>query len=115
MQTTGDLAYLDYGSRMYDPRLGRWMGADPATQFTSPYVFGANSPYNFVDPDGEFVFSAFLGPLGVILDAACWGAVIGVASYTVSSAFSGFQNWSWGEFGKQAGLGFVLGAIGGAG
>ncbi len=66
----------------------------------------------FVDPDGEFVFSLFLGPLGAVLDAACWGAVIGGASYTLDIAMSngGFQNWSWGDFGKSVGFGALAGA-----
>jgi hypothetical protein len=65
----------------------------------------------FTDPTGEFFFSLFLGPLGAIIDAACWGAVIGGATYTASVAMSngGFSNWSWNSFWSSAGLGAVSG------
>lgn len=45
----------DYGARNYDPALGRWMNIDPlAEKFPnmSPYVFCANNPLFYVDPNG---------------------------------------------------------------
>jgi RHS repeat-associated protein len=48
----------DFGARMYDPRIGRWMSVDPyAIKYPSisPYVFVANSPINAIDPDGKDV------------------------------------------------------------
>jgi hypothetical protein len=65
----------------------------------------------YTDPSGEFIFSLFLGPVGVALDAACWGAVMGGAGYTASVAFSdgGFKNWSWKDFGRSAAIGAVSG------
>ncbi|MFT3884721.1 MAG: RHS repeat-associated core domain-containing protein [Flavobacteriales bacterium] len=46
----------DFGARLYDPRVGRWLSLDPAARdypTLSPYVFVANSPIAFVDPDGK--------------------------------------------------------------
>ena len=46
----------DFGARMYDPRLGRWLSIDPlAMKYPelSPYNFVANSPLQYVDPDGR--------------------------------------------------------------
>ena len=46
----------DFGARLYDSRLGRWMAVDPlAGKYPdlSPYVFVANSPIIFIDSDGE--------------------------------------------------------------
>jgi hypothetical protein len=65
----------------------------------------------YTDPSGEFVFSLFLPGVGSLLDAACWGAVIGGAGYTASVAFSssGFNNWSWKDFGKSVGIGAISG------
>jgi RHS repeat-associated protein len=46
----------DFGARMYDPRIGRWLKPDPLEYLApslSPYVFAANSPIVLIDPDGE--------------------------------------------------------------
>lgn len=40
--------------RDYDSRLGRWMIADPAHQYNSPYMGMGNNPVSGVDPDGAF-------------------------------------------------------------
>jgi len=44
----------DYGMRMYDSRLGRWLSTDPLQKKyanLSSYQFCANNPIMFVDPD----------------------------------------------------------------
>ena len=52
--------YIDYGARMYDPkfRLG-WNASDPLAEKyypISPYVFCANNPIRYIDPDGKDVW-----------------------------------------------------------
>jgi RHS repeat-associated protein len=52
----GDGNSLDFGSRVYDSRLGRWLSTDPLqTNYSelSPFNFCANNPIMFIDPDGE--------------------------------------------------------------
>ncbi len=47
---------LDFGARMYDPRVGRWFALDPlAAKYPAytPYSFVNNSPLIHVDPDGK--------------------------------------------------------------
>src|SRR5690606_14874858 len=47
---------LDFGARMLDSRLGRWLSLDSlAAKYPglSPYNFVANSPIRFIDPDGK--------------------------------------------------------------
>jgi RHS repeat-associated protein len=48
----------DFGARIYDARLGRWLGVDPlAAKYASisTYVFVANMPIRAIDPDGRLV------------------------------------------------------------
>ena len=45
----------DYGARMYDPRLGRFLSVDPITKQypgLTPYQFASNRPIDGVDKDG---------------------------------------------------------------
>jgi RHS repeat-associated protein len=47
---------LDFGARIYDPRIGRWLAIDPLSikyPSISPYAFVANNVINAVDPDGK--------------------------------------------------------------
>ncbi len=54
----------DYGFRIYDNRLGRFLSVDPLTQeypFWTPYQFTGNNPVMFIDPDGQEVMMPLLG------------------------------------------------------
>jgi hypothetical protein len=79
------------------------------------YSYCLNNPLKYTDPSGEFIFSLFLGPVGVVLDGMCWGAVIGAGTgavaYSIGAGISG--NWSWSGLGSAMGMGAVGGAIGG--
>jgi len=49
----------DFGARIYDSRLGRWLAMDPLAMkypSMSPYNFVGNSPILFVDPNGKEIW-----------------------------------------------------------
>ena len=46
----------DFGARIYDSRIGRWLALDPSMKkypSLSPYNFVANNPIIYIDPDGK--------------------------------------------------------------
>jgi len=108
---------INMNGRLYDPLVGRFLSPDnyvQAPDFTqnfNRYSYCLNNPLVYTDPDGEFFFSLFLGPIGAIIDAACWGAVINGSVYAASTAIIG-QKWDWGQFGKSMAVGAISGAIG---
>jgi len=54
-ETYGSGNIYDYGFRIYNPRLGKFLSVDPLTDlfaWYSPYQFAGNDPVNFIDLDG---------------------------------------------------------------
>ncbi|MDP2174461.1 MAG: RHS repeat-associated core domain-containing protein [Bacteroidota bacterium] len=49
----------DFGARIYDSRLGRWLSLDPKSEKLpaySPYTYCLNNPLTLFDPNGEFPY-----------------------------------------------------------
>jgi RHS repeat-associated protein len=56
-ETKGAGNSLDFGARVYDPRLGRWLAVDMAAKSApswTPYRFGFDNPLRYRDPDGNW-------------------------------------------------------------
>ncbi|MCP4603896.1 MAG: hypothetical protein GY847_25810 [Proteobacteria bacterium] len=92
-----------FGARYYSSYLGRWLSPDaPVVHeggFLNYYCYGANSPYIYVDPDGNFVqmiVGAVVGAVagfvsGIVqgdLKAALIGAVVGAALGALTGGIS---------------------------
>ena len=51
-----NLTWYDFGARMYDPAIGRWIGVDPHAEkypHITPYGFVLNNPARYIDSDGR--------------------------------------------------------------
>ena len=70
------LNWTDYGWRNYDPQLSRWHGVDNLAeeyQSISPYVYVANNPIKFIDPDGRYIISVHYSITKGVMDAHGYG------------------------------------------
>ncbi len=54
-EVKGEGNEIDFGARIYDSRIGRWLSRDVAiAPWQSPYIFVSNSPITMFDPDGNW-------------------------------------------------------------
>ncbi len=56
LEDDNNLNWYYYGARYYDPTIGRWHTMDPMDELNSPYIYAANNPITFVDPNGKQVW-----------------------------------------------------------
>lgn len=132
-----ELGLYNYKVRLYDPSIGCFLMADPASQFFSPYVYVGNNPTISTDSTGAMsdlaicgvVFGTILGVVATVAtggaaavalgpglaSAVAAGAVAGLAgsatSYSTNAAFN--RKFSGKDFGISLAEGVVGGMAGG--
>ena len=78
---------IHMNGRVYDPKLGRFLSADPFVQAASNtqsfnrYAYVWNNPLSYTDPSGHFVFT-----LAASIAIAAKGATVGVAALVLGAA-----------------------------
>jgi RHS repeat-associated protein len=110
----GDGNSYDFGERIYDPRLGRFLSVDPLTKkyaALSPYQFASNNPIKFVDLEGlePFDWGIFFGikiTIGIKDGKFVFQITRKSATATMGSEYGEVKvEGSTGEEGKAVGIG----------
>ncbi len=81
------MGLVHMNGRVYDPRLGRFISADPFvqapgnTQSLNRYAYAFNNPLSYTDPSGyisEEVVDIFVAVVSIAIEIACQGCGAGV-------------------------------------
>ena len=108
---------IHMNGRIYDPRLGRFLQADPIIQLPhhsqgqNRYSYVLNNPLAYIDPSGYFFKKLFKGVKGLFkgLNRALgdFAPFLGIALL----ALPGMPGWVMTSWGHAFGFGFVTGGI----
>jgi RHS repeat-associated protein len=112
-EVKGEANQQDYGMRIYDPRIGKFLSVDPLTRqypFYTPYSFAGNKPIYALDLDGaeelpywkkaessntvEHVANFLYNAVGSVYNgiAGTWNSGVKYTKTASSDGFSGLVN-----------------------
>ncbi|MDE5697735.1 MAG: RHS repeat-associated core domain-containing protein [Lachnospiraceae bacterium] len=100
-------------ARMYDPSLGRMLGADPVKRGLNGYTYCDNDPVNQTDPTGEVANILLGGIAGGIIGGAFGFAGSALSQIAGGKGFSARK--AWGAAANGAIVGAARGALVGSG
>jgi len=75
---------LDFGARIYDPRIGRWLSVDPLWMYyipVTPFNFALNNPITLFDKDGNVIVDSKGREVIVTLSKTKEGTIVTNYSY----------------------------------
>jgi RHS repeat-associated protein len=90
----GGLNHYDYGFRIYNPGIGRFLSVDPLYNHPnqidkSPYAYAWDDPVNLADPDGRCPICPLLkGAAGATIDYFLQGTINFASGMSLEDAFS---------------------------
>ncbi|MCA6515316.1 MAG: hypothetical protein IM577_06925, partial [Chitinophagaceae bacterium] len=96
-EVKGEGNQIDFGARIYDQRLGRWLSLDPLfTKYPnwSAYNFTMDNPILFIDPDGKVV---------IVKDITSYKAILGTLTANEISRIKINKNGTIAISGKDPG------------
>jgi RHS repeat-associated protein len=70
----------DFGDRIYDPRLGRWLAVDGRQELyvpIAPYAFAINNPIIFIDKDGNVIYDSEGNEVRIVFEAGAIKEITG--------------------------------------
>ena len=105
---------IHMNGRIYDPKLGRFLQADPIVQFPhysqgwNTYSYVLNNPLTYTDPSGYFIGKLFKKVFkGLNKALGDFSPFLGIALL----ALPGMHGWVMQSWGHAFGFGFITGGI----
>jgi len=93
----------DFGARIYESRLGRWLAVDPEFilyPYASPYQFALNKPIIFIDVDGGVIFDKDGNKVSIEVSESGSISVTGTNDEALINVIK--KTYSQGETGKKS-------------
>ncbi|MEO6611666.1 MAG: RHS repeat-associated core domain-containing protein [Chitinophagaceae bacterium] len=111
-EVKGEGSQQDYGKRIYDPRLGRFLSVDPLTKsypMLTPYQFASNNPIEAIDLDGLEYLSSSEARIEVVMGRVKLKVenMTRVVRNSINEYINDPKNWVPGQIGVDLSIGNI--------